>query len=653
MHKPRASRQINEWRTMSMMKKAFDANAKPSQCLSGKGVGRYTKEQLEQLERVENLIPPPLRKGAPRLALHPLVSVKPIVVTCVHPIPRFAPLGLGMILAYALKMLPKERFDLGPRFVNTKEELAAAHEKGALNVFLFSSYVWNTVENLELSRFAKEIDPDCYVVHGGPNTPGYEWASDEFLRRNPEVDFAVRGEGELTLVDLLLGIEQGDPKVREVPSVSYLEGGVCHRNPERVVKQDIDSFPSPYLTGVFKGVDHKEWKITPIVTNRGCPYRCAYCSWDKWATSKDTFTMRQYDMERVKGEIDWIASRQIPGMYIGDSNFGMLERDVEIARLLAAAKAEHGYPRVVDMNYAKNTHRNLVEIVETFVDSGLVSRGVISIQTRDPHTLETINRLNIKPREYDKLSKVFHDKGMYFYVQLMMALPGSTVESFKEDLRFYFYTNAYLIIFKTYVLPNSPMAHRDYMEDHKIVIGEEGFITSTKTMSEHEIELMTGVACLYSGIQRFKILQLPIMYLHSDHGLDPLETMEALANDLLKSDKYPTMRRLIDLKQYNSSMHFRNIIEDHASHNTWEMLNEEFVEWACDKYSIALNPAYESALLAQSAYMRVEGRLYPVPVSLPHDTLAWRQNLMRGVVEPLSSYPPGEFLVEHPVEVPF
>ena len=60
-------------------------------------------------------------------------------------------------------------------------------------------------------------------------------------------------------------------------------------------------------------------------------------------------------------------------------------------------------PRRIVVNYSKNTHRHLVEIVERFAEAGLVSEGVISLQTRDPHTLEVVRRRNIKTAEYDKL----------------------------------------------------------------------------------------------------------------------------------------------------------------------------------------------------------------------------------------------------------
>ena len=69
-----------------------------------------------------------------------------------------------------------------------------------------------------------------------------------------------------------------------------------------------------------------------LETNRGCPYRCAYCD---WVNGKK---MRFFPMEKIVAEIDWLGRNHIGYVFCGDSNFGMYERDYEITLLLVEAK---------------------------------------------------------------------------------------------------------------------------------------------------------------------------------------------------------------------------------------------------------------------------------------------------------------------------
>ena len=92
---------------------------------------------------------------------------------------------------------------------------------------------------------------------------------------------------------------------------------------------------------------------------------------------------------------------------IADANFGIFERDVEIAEKIAELKATYGYPRFVGNNYAKNTVKHLSRIIEIFTDAGIVAEGKMSMQSFDTDTLLTIKRKNIKVEQYHNLSVEF------------------------------------------------------------------------------------------------------------------------------------------------------------------------------------------------------------------------------------------------------
>ena len=117
--------------------------------------------------------------------------------------------------------------------------------------------------------------------------------------------------------------------------------------------------------------------------------------------------IRKFSLERVFAELEWSARHEIEIASIADANFGIMERDVEIAEKIAALKRAYGFPRTVAVNYAKNTVKHLRQIIEIFADVEILTEGVVSLQSMDEPTLKIIRRSNIKLDKYNELSSEF------------------------------------------------------------------------------------------------------------------------------------------------------------------------------------------------------------------------------------------------------
>ena len=101
-----------------------------------------------------------------------------LLVSGVHSIPEYPPIALGMCMTYAKQEFANEpRIQISQHLVRTEQQLADVLEKHhsagpRRHVFLFSNYLWNTNSNLQLSRLAKQLDPHCVTIHGGPGYAG-------------------------------------------------------------------------------------------------------------------------------------------------------------------------------------------------------------------------------------------------------------------------------------------------------------------------------------------------------------------------------------------------------------------------------------------------------------------------------------------------
>ncbi len=129
----------------------------------------------------------------------------------------------------------------------------------------------------------KEACPSVPVVLGGPHTIFYQ---DETLTHS-SFDILVRGEGEKTFTELLNRLEAGDGTMSKadlssVPGLSYKKSGSVVKTPDRDLQTNLDSIPFPAreMTPVenYYSVLARTRPITTMITSRGCPYKCTFCS---------------------------------------------------------------------------------------------------------------------------------------------------------------------------------------------------------------------------------------------------------------------------------------------------------------------------------------------------------------------------------------
>jgi anaerobic magnesium-protoporphyrin IX monomethyl ester cyclase len=123
---------------------------------------------------------------------------------------------------------------------------------------------------IQALKALKERYPDRVLLLGGVGSKAVE---EPILRRFPWVDVICRGEGERTVPELLGALKNGGDLSR-VAGISYRRGGeVCH-NPDRERITDLDAIPFP----AFERVDLKKYAGYGMMTSRGCPYPCTFCS---------------------------------------------------------------------------------------------------------------------------------------------------------------------------------------------------------------------------------------------------------------------------------------------------------------------------------------------------------------------------------------
>jgi anaerobic magnesium-protoporphyrin IX monomethyl ester cyclase len=125
-------------------------------------------------------------------------------------------------------------------------------------------------------KYFKSKRPDIYTVIGGPHVTA---RPKETLDEIPEIDFAIAGEGEKSLQQLLQKIEDNKSDFGEIKGLAFRKGNEVHYTGNQDCFLDLKTIPQPavdlyYTKDWFKNHNQSEYRI---FASRGCPFRCAYC----------------------------------------------------------------------------------------------------------------------------------------------------------------------------------------------------------------------------------------------------------------------------------------------------------------------------------------------------------------------------------------
>lgn len=563
-------------------------------------------------------------------------------------------LAVGMLMGYARSVNGgrlNEIYDLRRIQPDPERVLGEWAASPVPAVFVFSNYVWNCEQHLELSRRVKEISPESLCIHGGPNAPKYEGDALQFFADNQSVDVLARGEGEYTFVDILTTLD-GNLKsesidgLGEVLGITYRRRSVTPseliRTSDRPRPTDLDEFPSPYLTGEFDDLRVGPWRWAAIETNRGCPYGCTFCDWGSSTLAR----IRKFDLERVKAEIEWIiSSGAAPILLIADANFGIYARDVEIVEHIVNLQEKHNTLVVVIFaGIAKNTIKHTRKIYELLSKANLAAMASpLALQTTDEDVLAAVDRKNIRTETYDELAAEFDDISLPKMTDLMMGLPGSSLQTFKNDLQHCFDRDITARIFPVRLLPNSPMNAPDYREKYRIRTNDVGIVNSTSTYDEYDFERMGSLRLIFRVADHLGIMRHFLKYLQWDYGVPAAEVLDQI--DLAirsKGSQYPLLSflgRVMDI--YTTAP------------VAWVPFYDELQRFTFETFGIEADSAFQSVIDLQLALAPSHGRTFPHEVSLRHDLVSYSNEHMQavGAGRPLIEYGPVKCEITDPGQV--
>lgn len=269
---------------------------------------------------------------------------------------------------------------------------------------------------IEAAKFVKSIAPEVAVVFGG----WHPTLCPESTLREPYVDIVVRGQGELTMVELAQALANRKP-LDLIPGLSWKNQGRLIQNFDRHV-QPVDTFAQPAFDMTdFDAYERASGKRElAYATSIGCPYACNYCT--DMVVYKRRFNA--YTAEHVVSELTALVQQyRIKSVALLDSNF-----PVDLKRAIAIAKGIRDSGIKFNWTFQASTDficRMSQEDVQLLADSGVSYMG-FGTESTSPAVLKMMNKRHQRVDEMYETARKANLAGIKITFNLILGYPGET-----------------------------------------------------------------------------------------------------------------------------------------------------------------------------------------------------------------------------------
>jgi len=341
--------------------------------------------------------------------------------------------GLRYLLANLGPLQPRARlaeFDINQRPLDIAEVLLARNPK----IIGFSIYIWNVEPTTEVIAAIKRVRPDIKIILGGPEV-SYETENQPIVQL---ADHVITGEADLKFAEvcrILLNETDStsDKKQIEVqrplaPSLSPLANGgegVRRTGEEmrlpKIIPAELPEFSQIALPYDLYTDDDIAHRIIYVEASRGCPFTCEFC------LSSLDIPVRQVPLPALLEQLRRLLERGVKQFKFVDRTFNL---DVDASKTILEfflERCQPGHFFHFEM-VPDRLPEALREVIAKFPPGAL--QFEVGVQTFNEEVSQRISRR----QNYEKLEDNFlflrRETGVHIHADLILGLPGETLESF-------------------------------------------------------------------------------------------------------------------------------------------------------------------------------------------------------------------------------
>ena len=287
---------------------------------------------------------------------------------------------------------------------------------------------------IRVGNIVKEVDPSILTVVGGPHVPAVPV---EFLEEAKNVDIAVIGEGEYTMLDIAKFFE-GTKKISEVQGIVYRKNGAITQNSPRPFIKNLDELPYPayhlvdmeqYLNP--KKIEYRSFKDRAIsmITSRGCPFNCSFCSVHLHMGKM----FRAHSVNYVINHIEHVVDKyRVKTIFFEDDN---LTLDVKRFEAICDKIIEKGIKFSWETPNGIRADFLTLSLLKKMKKSGCQS-VFFGIESGDQYVLDNIIDKNLNLKNVVKVAKMCKDIGLNTAAFYIIGFPGEKKEHMLKTVEF-------------------------------------------------------------------------------------------------------------------------------------------------------------------------------------------------------------------------
>jgi anaerobic magnesium-protoporphyrin IX monomethyl ester cyclase len=288
-------------------------------------------------------------------------------------------------------------------------------------------YVNMMTKRHALKMIAMARAAGAQVIVGGPDPPHY---ATEYLEAGADV--VVIGEGETALEEVVPALQQSaarDDRLFSIAGIVYRDrAGMVHRTPARALLPDLSAQPHPDRSAIDLDRylrtwrDHHGYGPVSLITARGCPYTCTWCSRSVFGT-----THRRRSVTDVANEVEALVDRYRPDrLWYADDVFG-IHRGWTLD--YAAEGRRRGSHMRLPFECISRAERIDDAVADAFADMGCW-RVWIGSESGSQDVLDAMDR-RVRVEQVREATKRLHRRNIQVGLFIMLGFDGER----DEDLR--------------------------------------------------------------------------------------------------------------------------------------------------------------------------------------------------------------------------